>query len=177
MTDTIKRAVAGDASAFRDVLDAHYMIVYRMAYRCCGNKTDAEDITQMTCLKLAQNIGSFKGDSAFTTWLYTVVLNTSRDWLRSQGRHERGAVEIGVVENIVTTLGTPEQTLEQKQKMDMIRALPDVEREAIWLVFGEGMSHKDAAAVMGCAEGTISYRIHEARKKLDAQQDGGRKHG
>lgn len=167
--EMIAQAVAGDATAFRRLLDGHYTVIYRMAYRFCGNPTDAEDITQMACLKLAHKIGSFKGDSAFTTWLYMVVVNTARDWLRSEGRHDRGAIEIGVVENIITTSENPEHTLEQKQKMNLVRALPQAEREAIWLVFGEGLSHKDAALALGCAEGTISYRIHEARKKLGQQ--------
>lgn len=172
----IKRMAAGDSGAFRDLLDAHYAIIYRMAYRFCGNATDAEDVTQMACIKLAQSAYQFGGGSAFTTWLYTVVMNTARDWQRSQNRHTRGAVTLDIAENKVSTAANPEQNLEQKQQLERIAALPEAERDAIWLVFGEGLSHKDAALVLGCAEGTISYRIHEARKKL-AEPVGGRKHG
>lgn len=174
--ELVRRAVAGDANAFRQLLDAHYRTIFRMAYRFCGNTPDAEDVTQMTCMKLAQNIGSFKAESAFTTWLYTVVMNTARDWQRAQSRHDRGAVDISMMEDKIPATDNPEKALAQQEQMDAIRKLPGAEREAVWLVFGEGLSHKEAAAIAGCAEGTISYRIFEARKKL-AQAGGGHKYG
>lgn len=171
----IRRVGEGDSRAFHQLLDAHYSIIYRMAYRFCGTQSDAEDVTQMTCMKLAQAIGKYDGRSAFTTWLYQVVLNTARDWQRSQGRHQRGAIDIGIVENTLPTSENIEKSMEVQQQLDAVRALPDAEREAIWLVFAEGLSHKQAADILGCAEGTISYRIFEARKKLATA--GGRKHG
>lgn len=130
----------------------------------------------MTCIKLAQSVYQFGGGAAFTTWLYTVVMNTARDWQRSQGRHRRGAVTLEIVENKAINADNPERHLEQKQQLERVAALPEAERDAIWLVFGEGLSHKAAADILGCAEGTVSYRIHEARKKL-AEPVGGRKHG
>lgn len=170
----IGEASAGSAQAFRQLIDGHYTIIYRMAFRFSGNKMDAEDVTQMACMKLAQNIGKFDGRSAFTTWLYQVVMNTARDHQRAQSRHARGAVEIGVVENIVSTSEDTQKSIETQQQLDAVRALPEGEREAIWLVFAEGLTHKQAADILGCAEGTISSRIHEARKKLVA---GGQKNG
>lgn len=170
----IREVGAGNVQAFRQLIDGHYHIIYRMAFRFSGNKMDAEDVTQMACMKLAQNIGKFDGRSAFTTWLYQVVMNTARDHQRAQSRHERGAVEIGVVENTLSTSEDTQKSIETQQQLDAVRALPEGEREAIWLVFAEGLTHKQAADILGCAEGTISYRIHEARKKLVA---GGQKNG
>lgn len=166
---------AGNAAAFHQLIDGHYNIIYRMAFRFSGNKMDAEDVTQMTCMKLAQNISKFDGRAAFTTWLYQVVMNTARDHQRSQSRHKYGAVDIDSVENIVSTSEDTQKSLENKQQLDAVRALPEGEREAVWLVFAEGLTHKQAADILGCAEGTVSSRIHEARKKLTI--NGGRKHG
>jgi len=160
------RAANGDERAFRDLLEIHYTTIFRMAFRFCGNKHDAEDVTQLTCIKLAQNISSFKGDSAFTTWLYTVVLNTGRDWKRAQVRHDRGSIGLETVENVLPTNENPEQTLETTQKMAAVYNLPEPEREIVWLVYGEGLTHKEVAKIMGMAEGTISWRINEARKIL-----------
>ncbi len=171
----IERAQAGDANAFRELLDRHYTTVYRMAFRFCGNQHDAEDVTQTVCIKLADQLSSFKGNSAFTTWLYTVVLNTSRDWHRSQGRHQKGHVGIDSAEEVTVTQQSPEAALSTQQQLAKVQALPEQEREAILLVFGEGLSHKQAAEVLGCAESTVSWRIHEARKKLTTE--GERKHG
>lgn len=164
--ELVARAVAGDARAFHDLLDLHYMTVYRMAFRFCGNKPDAEDVTQMACIKLAQNIGTFREGAAFTTWLYTVVLNTARDWKRSQSRHDKGSVGLEIAENRGGGEAGPEQQLEIKRKMEAVRNLREPERTILWLVFAEGLSHKEAAEIMGVAEGTISWRINEARKLL-----------
>lgn len=162
----IKRACSGDAGAFRDLLDIHYMTVYRMAFKLCGGKDYAEDITQMVCMKLAQGMASFKQQSSFTTWLYIVVLNTVRDWERSQKRHKASGLEDLEIDSEEQT---PEQSLSTRQQMDRVRALPEPEREIIFLVFGEGLSHREVAQIMGCAESTISWRIHEARKILNKE--------
>lgn len=169
--DMIVRAVAGDSGAFREVLERHYLTIYKMAYRHCHNKSDAEDIAQLTCMKLAQNISSFNRQSAFTTWLYTVVLNTARDWQRSQGRHERANGSMELAEQKVANASNPERDMAIRQDMDAVRALPEPERQIVWLVFAEGLSHKQVAEIVGCAESTISWRIHEARKML---KEGGR---
>ena len=168
----IELAQAGDAGAFRDLLDRHYMTIYRMAFRFCGSQHDAEDVTQLACIKVADHLRDFRGQSAFTTWLYTIVLNTSRDWQRSQKRHSHGEID----EEVSSGEQSPEQALSTRQQLAHINALPEVEREALLLVFGEGLTHKQAAEVLGCAESTVSWRIHEARKKL-AAQEGERKHG
>ncbi len=171
----ISRACAGDSRSFRDLLDLHYNTVYRMAFKLCGSQHDAEDVTQMACMKLAQNIKSFKQDSAFTTWLYTIVLNTVRDWRRANKKHQSGHVGIEGAEETASHAVDAERSLQSRQQMDLVRNLPEPEREIIFLVFGEGLSHKQAAEIMGMAESTISWRIHEARKILS--EKGARRHG
>lgn len=121
----------------------------------------------MTCIKVAQNIAGFKGKSSFTTWLYTIVLNSSRDWKRSQSRHDRGSVGLETIEDTLAGQShSPEDQLEINEKMKAVYSLPEPEREIVWLVYGEGLTHKQVAEIMGCAEGTISWRISEARKIL-----------
>ena len=90
--DLIKQAQRGDRRAFELILQAHYDVMYRMAYKWCGNGTDAEDITQNACIKLARSIDSFQFQSAFLTWLYPLVINTAKDWARSHARHAVGRV-------------------------------------------------------------------------------------
>ena len=96
-------------------------------------------------------------------------------WFIKLAGNINASVEIGVVENIVSTSEDTQKSIENRQQLDAVRALPETEREAVWLVFAEGLTHKQAAEILGCAEGTISSRIHEARKKLTS--NGGRKHG
>ena len=153
----------GDAVAFRALLDLHYMTVYKMAFHLCGHKEDAEDITQMACMKVSQNIMHFKGESKFTTWLYTIVLNTFRDWTDNRGNTGKGKVALN---DTLPTSDNPEQTAHVNEQLRKLTSLPKEEREAVVLVFAHGLSHKEAAEVLGCAESTVSWRVHEVRKKL-----------
>jgi RNA polymerase sigma-70 factor (ECF subfamily) len=161
-TDLIKQAQRGDRRAFERILQAHYDVMYRMAYKWCGNGTDAEDITQIACIKLARSIESYRFQSAFLTWLYPLVINTAKDWARARARHGGApAAETEIAQEPVA-----EGNIFAAQIMAQVRALPDKERQAIFLVFSEGLSHREASVVMECKESTVSWYIHEARKKL-----------
>lgn len=170
--DLIRRIGAGDAGAFRDLLDHYYPALFRMAFHLCGHREDAEDITQMASLKIAQNIAGFRGDSKFTTWAYTIMLNTFRDWTDNRSNTGKGRVDMADVEMTLAASDNPEAAASTNDRMRMLCALPTPEREAIILVFGHGYSHKEAAGMLGCAESTVSWRVHEARKKLTAMQEG-----
>ena len=160
----IERAQNGDRSAFEALLRDHYDVIYRIAYKWCGNKADAEDITQNACVKLARSLGSFRFQSAFLTWLYPLVINTAKDWAKS--RKQSSADLETVPEPSEPAQG--EDTVYARQVMEQVRQLPDKEKEAVYLVFSEGLSHREAAAIMNCKASTVSWYIHEARKKLQS---------
>lgn len=170
----IQDAVRGDAAAFRDLLDHYYSTIYKMAFTFCRNKHDAEDVTQICCLKLAKAILSFRNESSFTTWLYRVVFNCVEDWRRQNSKSQNVSLD-DVAE--MASGATPEQNASTAQKMKAVYALPDGERDAVLLVFGQGLSHKEAGVALGCKESTISWRIHEARKKLAQFSEEERRHG
>lgn len=170
--DLITRAQRGDKSAFAALLQEHYDAMLRMAYKYCGNRQDAEDITQEACIKLARNLGSFRFRSAFTSWLYRLVINTARDFHRAQ--KSTLTLEDG---HIGTGGADAETTVYANEIMAQIHALPENEKTALLLVMSEGMTHKEAAAVMECRESTVSWYIHEARKKLGVKEQKERRHG
>jgi RNA polymerase sigma factor (sigma-70 family) len=172
-TELIRRAQKGDRVAFESLLRAHYDVMYRMAYKWCGNRADAEDITQNSCVKLARSIDSFRFESAFVSWLYRLVINTAKDW--AKGRAGQSTELTAAHEPAEAPAG--EVKVFASQVMAFIRRLPEKEREALCLVFSEGMSHREAAVVMACKESTVSWYIHEARKKLQSFQTSGRRHG
>ena len=165
-TELIRRAQQGDGAAFEALLRRHYDTMYRMAYRWCGNRADAQDITQSACIKLARALGSYGFRSAFSTWLYPLVINTAKDWSRSRARHAGDGLDAEPAEAASAAGPLAEQRVYARQVLDHVRALPEREREAVLLVFGEGLSHREAAAAMACRESTVSWYIHEARKKL-----------
>ncbi len=161
--ELIKRAKRGEAYAFDTLVGEYYMTMYKMAYKYIQNKEAAEDITQNACIKLVRALDTFKHQSAFTSWLYTLVMNTARDWQKSQNRHKSESGEIHIHAD---TSASNEDVHYAQQVMEQIEKLPKGEREALILVTIEGMSHAVAAEMLKCSEGTVSWRIHEARKKL-----------
>ena len=171
--DLIRNARRGDADAFEALVNKYYDTMFRMAFKWCGRRSDAEDITQEACLKLARGIQSFKGDSAFTSWLYRLVINTAKDWYKSNNRHPSSSDGL----ETATLAAKAEDQLYAREVLAEIYKLPEGEKDALLLVMSEGLSHKEAGVVLGCKESTISWRIHEARKKLGALLDKEQKYG
>ncbi|MBL4589341.1 MAG: RNA polymerase sigma factor [Alphaproteobacteria bacterium] len=169
----ITRARKGDIKAFEALVNKHYETMFKMAFKWCRNKSDAEDITQDACIKLARGLDGFKGKSAFTSWLYRLVINAGKDWYKKQNRHPSNP---DALEKVSAKNKSDEQVYAQ-QVLDAVNKLPDGEKEALLLVMSEGLSHKEAAKALGCKESTISWRIHEARKKLNAQFNKEQKYG
>ncbi len=162
-TGLIRRAQQGDTAAFEQLLGEYYGVIYRFAYKWCGNLPDAEDVTQQACIKLARNIKQFRFESAFTSWLYRLVINCAKDWQRSQEKH-RGDFNEVQEQNDVTEEN--ENTIYLSQILVKVSSLGEGFKETLLLVIAEGRTHGEAATILGVKEGTVSWRIHEIRKIL-----------
>ncbi len=165
--ELIKKAQKGDRSAFARLIDVQYDTMFRYAHTYTGNTQDAEDIAQDAAMKLARSIRSFKFKSKFSSWLYVLVMNTAKDFYKKHNR-QPVVVEQEVLENVAES-GNQEQEHYARQVLDFVHNLPEGEKDALLLVMQEGLSHKEAAKLLGVKESTISWRIHEARKKLAAK--------
>jgi RNA polymerase sigma-70 factor (ECF subfamily) len=165
--DLIGLARGGDRMAFGRLVERHYDFVYRVAYRWCGRKPDAEDIAQEVCARLGRAIGDYRGGGAFTTWLYAMTLNAARDMMRKTARETAKAHAFGV-QALISGEANGEPEDQAEALWSAVRKLPDKQRDAILLVYGEGLSHALAADAMACAEATVSWHIHEAKKRLKA---------
>lgn len=161
----IRRVKAGDAKAFERLISEHYRFIYKTAFRWLGHKTDAEDVTQSVCMRLADAITRFDGRSKFTSWLYSVTLNAVRDLQRSQQRQGKHMAAITAVTREDMDADQEDQLLVD-DIWRIVRQLPEKQRDAVLLVFGEQLSQAEAAAIMGCKEVTVSWHIHNARKAL-----------
>ena len=172
-TALIKQAQGGDRQAFETLVRGHYDVMYRVAFKWCGDRSDAEDITQNACIKLARSIGTFRFQSAFRTWLYRLVINAAKDWAkavpdRMPDQH---------LDSARSQLPAGEDRVYAMQIMAYVRTLPEREKVALILVVAEGLSHREVATVMDCKESTVSWYIHEARKKLKSFQEQERRYG
>lgn len=163
--ERIRRAAGGDREAFAMLVEHHYDKIYGIAWKFCGTKADAEDVAQNVVIKLARAMPSYRFEAAFTTWLYRLTVNAAKDHLRAAGRISARET---LLEPEITpaTAENPEQKLQAKQVLAAVDALPEAQREVILLVCWEGLNHKEAAEILGCAETTVSWRLFEARKKL-----------
>lgn len=168
-----KRAGNGDAQAFALLLKRHYRTVFKMAYKWTGNTADAEDVAQETCVKLAGSIAQFQGQSTFTTWLYRVVVNTAKDYHTSRNRQTVRDNAFADAQSLESSATTHEDSIASAELYRAIHQLPEGQRDAVLLVLAEGLSHKEAGDILGCAEGTISWRVSEARKTLLTFLQGG----
>jgi len=161
----IALAQAGDRLAFGMLVEEHYDLIYRAAYKWSGARADAEDIAQEVCVKLATALRGFDGRSAFSTWLYRVTLNTVRDMQRAKGRRVR---QVQALREVSPADHPPDQEDEAatNELWRAVRNLPEKQRDAVLLVYAEDLTHAAAATIMGCKEATVSWHVFEAKRAL-----------
>lgn len=164
------RAAEGDRAAFARLVNRHYDRIYRVALRWSGNVPDAEDIAQAVCVKLGSAIRSFRGEAAFTTWLTRLTINAAQDHHRSVARERKrveGYAAQALVESQPGKADWPPED-ETETLWAAVRQLPEKTRDAVLLVYAEELSHAEAAKVLDCKEATVSWHIHDAKKRLSA---------
>lgn len=161
-----RNAAGGDRASFSALVERHYGFIFRLAYRLTGHRADAEDVAQEVCARLGRAIRDYRGGAAFTTWLYAIVVNAVRDFGRRSAR-ESAKVDAYGVHALVAGEGDGGPSDDPVEAMwAAVRLLPPKQAEAVTLVYGEELSHADASDLMGCSEATVSWHIHEAKKRL-----------
>ena len=153
-------------TATRDAILATVPSLRAFAVSLCGNLDRADDLVQETLTRALANIDSFRPGTNMAAWLFTIL----RNQFRSEYRKRRREVE-DAEGNYAKTLKTqPAQNahLEFEEFRAALDKLPQDQREALILVGASGFSYEDAAAICGCAVGTIKSRVNRARSKLSA---------
>ncbi len=163
----IRAAQGGDSRAFEQLLDERYSTIYRFAHKWCGNTCDAEDVAQQACIKIARNLKQFNHESKFSTWLYRLVINCAKDWQRQQQRHISDGPSFDDSEEVSKHVeDKTDIAVYLSQLLAWVELLGSEFKETLLLVFGEGLSHSEAAKVLNVKESTVSWRIHNVRNKL-----------
>ncbi len=160
----IARAAAGDREATRTLYDAHAARVFRLAYRMCGDRDLAADLTQDVFVRVFARLDRFRGESAFTTWLHRVTVTTCLNGLRKVKRlRDR---EVPWDASHAETAQPASDPAMRQALATAIAALPDELRIVLVMHSLEGYTHAEVAAALGIAEGTSKSREHEARSRL-----------
>jgi RNA polymerase sigma-70 factor, ECF subfamily len=172
----VARVRAGDADAFRALVERHGRSLFRLAYRMTGNEQDAEDVVQETFLRAYRQIGKFDERSSFGTWLYRIAANCSLDSIRSRKRRSEQVSAAGdpAEEEIVALLpcdspGPERQALSTEVRgrvADAMRELSATERTAFVLRHFEGLSIEELSRVLECQPGAAKHSVFRAVQKL-----------
>jgi len=173
----VERAQGGDKRAFDQLVSKYQRKLGRLLSRFVRDPAEVEDVSQEAFIKAYRALPSFRGDSAFYTWLYRIGINTAKNYLVSQGRRAPTTTEFDTEEaetfddaTQLRDINTPESLLLTKQIGETINsamdALPEELRTAIILREIDGMSYEEIAGIMDCPIGTVRSRIFRAREAV-----------
>jgi RNA polymerase sigma-70 factor, ECF subfamily len=172
--ELVDRAKAGDAAAFGLLVRRHQPRIHRLALHLLRSSAEAEDVAQDTFIRAYRALGRFDGRSEPYTWLYRIAVNLSLNALRSRrARRTTSASEDPRLEALVASAPAPMDVPSDAAQKELYAALAhaidglsDTLRTTLVLVCVDGRSHEEAAVILGAPEGTIAWRVHEARRKL-----------
>lgn len=164
-----KLAADGDMAAFEEIYRRHHRRVYSICLRMLQNTSEAEDLTQDVFIQLYRKIGSFRGDSAFTTWLHRMTVNQVLMHFRKRTvKYEKTTEEGETPVQIVSGTANPDKMrVVDKIALDnAIEQLPTGYKNVFVLHDVEGFEHEEVAKILGCSVGTSKSQLHKARLKL-----------
>ena len=176
----VERAQQGDKHAFELLVSKYQRKLGRLLSRFIRDPGEVEDVTQEAFIKAYRALGSFRGESAFYTWLYRIGVNTAKNYLVSTGRRAPTITNYDAEEaesfddgEQLRDLNTPENVLMGKQIARTVNQsmdrLPEELRAAITLREIDGMSYEEIAKIMDCPIGTVRSRIFRAREAISEQ--------
>jgi RNA polymerase sigma-70 factor, ECF subfamily len=171
--EAIRQAKAGDAAAFEYLYKAHCKRVYNVCLRMIKNPADAEDLTQQAFLQLFRKIGTFRGESGFSTWLHRVTVNIVLMHLRRKKPTELLAEDL---ERHSSNGESPRElgsgdasmlgAIDRLNLARAIRKLPSGYKRLFLLYDVIGYEHSEIAGLLGCSTGCSKSQLHKARRRL-----------
>jgi RNA polymerase sigma-70 factor (ECF subfamily) len=169
--DLVRLSRSGRSDAFGELVTRHQQKIYNVVVRFCGHAEDAADITQRAFLNAYRKIGDFKGDSAFSTWIYRIAFNQAVSF-RRENRRPMASLDDGDDRAPFEPADprAPEASLESEEAGKKVRQalhlLNDDDRRIILLKDLQGCSYEEIAAILKIPKGTVRSRLHRARLEL-----------
>jgi len=171
-TQVIARAQRGDEEAFAALFETHKRRVYSLCLRMTGNTAEAEDLTQEAFLQLFRKISTFRGESAFSTWLHRLAVNVVLMHLRRKGLQQTSLDEVDTSQDepVKRDYGSDDRRLTGSvDRIGLQKAIGDLPpgyRTVFVLHDVEGYEHNEIAEIMKCSVGNSKSQLHKARMKL-----------
>jgi RNA polymerase sigma-70 factor (ECF subfamily) len=174
--ELVDQARAGDTQAFGTIVQRYQRRIYRLAFHLVRNGAEAEDVTQETFVRAYQALDRFDGRSEPFTWLYRIAVNVSLNVIRKRKPSKDSIpsddprVEALLTETRPSQGNDPARVSQDRELAralcEGIDALSDTLRTTLILVCIDGVGHDVASKILECPEGTVAWRVHEARRKL-----------
>ena len=170
----VQQAKKGDTQAYAELVRRYRERIYQTIYRFTRNHSDTDDLAQETFLHAFRSLGQFRKRSGFYTWIYRIAVNLSLNFLKKT-RKEKGREDFE--ERWLGREGPPVSSSESffayqelREKLnEAIDSLPASYRASFVLIVFQGMTHGQAARILRCSENTVSWRMHKARRMLQAK--------
>lgn len=175
-TRLVHASLSGDSEAFGELVKKYDKLIYNTSYQLIGNPDDAFDVSQETFIKAYRSLGSFRGDSKFSTWLYKICQNAARDYIRSKFRQKTVSltayddddtkeVQLDIVDDDISS--QPDRSLEREESRAAVREaiakLSEDHKNVIVLRDIEGYSYEDISEILNLEIGTVKSRLNRAR--------------
>lgn len=159
----VSASQSGDASAFESLVRQYQKMIHSLAFRMSGSWADAQDLAQETFIQAYRQIGNFRGDSQFSSWLYRIAVNQCIN----AGKRTQRQARLGDEWKLRVTETVTIEDIEIAQRVqEALQQLNPKQRAAVVLTTYEGHSHGAASKIMGCSETTVSWYLFTARAKL-----------
>jgi len=164
----VARARSGERGAFDELVRRHQERLYYLALRYVKSQADAQDVVQRSFVKAYQSLASFRGDSAFKTWIYRIAINLSLNHIRDRGRERPEEIDDAALAESAVGTARLEEGEDAARLRDAIEELPDMQRQVLQLRIFDELAFKEVAALAGCSENSAKVNFHYAVKKLKA---------
>jgi RNA polymerase sigma-70 factor (ECF subfamily) len=174
----ISKAQNGDEGAFKFLMTKYYPRVYASLFAFTKSREDSEDLTQLTFIKVWQKINSFRGDSAFFTWVYRIAINLAKNhFASSASKKDKVNISSDDLEIDIPSYENPEISLMHKQSLQNIQSyvktLPESLKTAFTLREVDGKSYEEISVITNTPIGTVRSRIFRARESIINYINGG----
>ncbi len=166
----IDQTLAGNTQAYGVLVEKYQDFIFTIVVRMVKVKEEAEEVAQDTFIKAFESLESFRGDSKFSSWLYSIAYRKALDRLRKNKRYQTSPLIEEITETDATDLDNALQQLEVKERslkiQECIKQLPEIEAALITLYYFEEQSVKEIAQVTELSEDNIKVKLYRSRKKL-----------
>lgn len=176
INDLVARAQNGDQAAFGELVELNHSRVFGQILRMVRNTEDAKDITQLAWIKAWKKIGTFRFESAFSSWIYRVATFTALDAIRKRDSRRETNIdyleEANIAAGSTSVIAPPEQVRNlnrqeiREQFLKALNRLPEHHKTALMLREIDGLTYKEIAAKTNCKTGTVMSRIFNARNAI-----------